>query len=153
MTTRKISCLIGAVMLLILTARTTSAQLEPACVENSPERRGEIGCSIVEVKPLPPALKEPLFYRGGPSHLLPPIKSWETPAARRRLDRFPAQRKWEMGIRLPPRSLAPGGQRSNGDCTVSDITALFEIRHRHSGIVLAATRNVPDYRLPTLRTV
>src|SRR3981081_1030539 len=49
MTRRKISCLIGAVMLLILTARTTSAQLEPACVENSPERQGEIGCSIVEV--------------------------------------------------------------------------------------------------------
>jgi hypothetical protein len=62
MTTRKISCLIGAVMLLILTAKTTSAQVEPACVENSPERRGEIGCSIVEVKPLPQTLKEPLFW-------------------------------------------------------------------------------------------
>ena len=32
------------------------------CVENSPERRGEIGCSIVENKPLPNTLKEPVFW-------------------------------------------------------------------------------------------
>ena len=32
------------------------------CVENSPERRGEIGCSIVENKPLPDRLKEPVFW-------------------------------------------------------------------------------------------
>ena len=39
-----------------------SAQEEPLCVENSPERRGEIGCSIIENKPLPGNLKEPLFW-------------------------------------------------------------------------------------------
>jgi quercetin dioxygenase-like cupin family protein len=39
-----------------------SAQLEPSCVENSPERRGEIGCSLVENKPLPPDLKAPLVW-------------------------------------------------------------------------------------------
>jgi quercetin dioxygenase-like cupin family protein len=38
------------------------AQLEPSCVENSPERRGEIGCSLVENKPLPPDLKAPLVW-------------------------------------------------------------------------------------------
>ena len=38
------------------------AQEEPVCVENSPERRGEIGCSIVEKKPLPGSLKEPVFW-------------------------------------------------------------------------------------------
>ena len=32
------------------------------CVENSPERRGEIGCSIVEKKPLPATLTEPAFW-------------------------------------------------------------------------------------------
>jgi quercetin dioxygenase-like cupin family protein len=32
------------------------------CVENSPERHGEIGCSIVERKPLPATLKEPVFW-------------------------------------------------------------------------------------------
>jgi quercetin dioxygenase-like cupin family protein len=39
-----------------------SLQEEPLCVENSPERRGEIGCSIVENKPLPTNLKEPVFW-------------------------------------------------------------------------------------------
>jgi quercetin dioxygenase-like cupin family protein len=37
-------------------------QEEPVCVENSPERRGEFGCSIVEKKPLPPDIKEPTFW-------------------------------------------------------------------------------------------
>ena len=32
------------------------------CVENSPERRGEIGCSIIEKKALPDGLKEPVFW-------------------------------------------------------------------------------------------
>lgn len=50
------------VVLLILMTRVASAQLEPACVENSPERRGEIGCSLVENKPLPATLKEPLLW-------------------------------------------------------------------------------------------
>ena len=58
----KVRCLIGAIALLILMTKTTSAQLEPACVQNSPERRGEISCSIVEDKPLPGTLKEPLFW-------------------------------------------------------------------------------------------
>jgi quercetin dioxygenase-like cupin family protein len=56
----KVRCLIGAIVLLLI--RTAHAQLEPACVENSPERRGEIGCSLVEDKPLPATLKEPLFW-------------------------------------------------------------------------------------------
>jgi quercetin dioxygenase-like cupin family protein len=53
---------IGAIVLLILMAGSASAQLEPACMENSPERRGEIGCSLVENKPLPATLREPLFW-------------------------------------------------------------------------------------------
>lgn len=38
------------------------AQEEPLCVENSPERRGEIGCSVIETKLLPANLKEPVFW-------------------------------------------------------------------------------------------
>jgi quercetin dioxygenase-like cupin family protein len=49
-------------LFLMATAGSVSAQEEPLCVENSPERRGEIGCSIVENKPLPGNLKEPLFW-------------------------------------------------------------------------------------------
>jgi hypothetical protein len=40
----------------------SSAQEEPLCVENSPERKGEIGCSIVETKPLPESLRDPVFW-------------------------------------------------------------------------------------------
>ncbi len=49
-------------LFLIVTTRSVSAQEEPLCVENSPERRGEIGCSIIENKPLPGNLKQPLFW-------------------------------------------------------------------------------------------
>jgi quercetin dioxygenase-like cupin family protein len=49
-------------LLLMCSTRTAWAQLEPSCVENSPERRGEIGCSLVENKPLPPGLKAPLVW-------------------------------------------------------------------------------------------
>ena len=33
-----------------------------ACIENSPERRGELGCSIVGTKLLPADLREPVFW-------------------------------------------------------------------------------------------
>ena len=46
----------------ILSARMAWAQLEPAFVEHSPERRGEIGCSLIENKPLPPDLGAPLVW-------------------------------------------------------------------------------------------
>jgi quercetin dioxygenase-like cupin family protein len=51
-----------AVLVVLLVAGTAHAQEEPVCVENSPERRGEIGCSIVETKPLPDTLKEPVYW-------------------------------------------------------------------------------------------
>ena len=50
------------VLTLLLLSRDLRAQEEPLCVENSPERRGEIGCSIVETKLLPEGLKEPVFW-------------------------------------------------------------------------------------------
>ena len=56
-------CSAFAVMLVsVLTANTAAAQLMSTCVENSPERRGEIGCSIIESKVLPDGLKEPVFW-------------------------------------------------------------------------------------------
>jgi quercetin dioxygenase-like cupin family protein len=58
----KLRCFVGAMVLLILTTKPASAQLEPSCVKDSPERRGEIGCSLVENKLLPETLKQPLFW-------------------------------------------------------------------------------------------
>jgi hypothetical protein len=49
-------------LLSLLTANTAAAQLMSTCVENSPERRGEIGCSIIESKVLPDGIKEPVFW-------------------------------------------------------------------------------------------
>ena len=51
-----------AVLVFLLLAGIARAQEEPVCVENSPERRGEIGCSIVEKKALPSTLREPVFW-------------------------------------------------------------------------------------------
>lgn len=54
---------IGAVALLSIVATTRpSAQLMSTCVPDSPERRGEIGCSIVQAKTLPQDLTEPVFW-------------------------------------------------------------------------------------------
>lgn len=46
---------------LLLTSHALKGEEEPKCVENSPERHGEIGCSIIEIKPLP-AIEEPVFW-------------------------------------------------------------------------------------------
>jgi quercetin dioxygenase-like cupin family protein len=48
--------------LTVLTPSSARAQLMSTCVENSPERRGELGCSIIESKLLPDGLREPLFW-------------------------------------------------------------------------------------------
>lgn len=47
---------------LLLSTPAAWAQLEPSCVENSPERRGEIGCSLIENKTLPAGLISPLVW-------------------------------------------------------------------------------------------
>ncbi|HTE46052.1 MAG TPA: cupin domain-containing protein [Gemmatimonadaceae bacterium] len=54
--------IVALVSLMSLESKAAFAQFEPSCVENSPERRGEIGCSIVEIKPVLATLKAPLFW-------------------------------------------------------------------------------------------
>ncbi len=39
-----------AIMLIVGVPKIGWAQEEPLCIENSPERRGEVGCSFVEKK-------------------------------------------------------------------------------------------------------
>jgi hypothetical protein len=51
-----------AVMSLLLPSNRAASQLMSKYVENSPERRGELGCSIIETKSLPAGLKGPLFW-------------------------------------------------------------------------------------------
>ena len=49
-------------VVLILMTNSAAAQLMSTCVPDSPERRGEIGCSIIQSKPLPEGLTEPVFW-------------------------------------------------------------------------------------------
>lgn len=51
-----------AFTMIALKANVAEPQLMSTCAENSPERRGELGCSIVENKLLPANLKEPVFW-------------------------------------------------------------------------------------------
>jgi quercetin dioxygenase-like cupin family protein len=52
----------AVVLLTVLIANVADAQLMSTCTENSPERRGELGCSIIESKLLPADLREPVFW-------------------------------------------------------------------------------------------
>ena len=45
-----------------LTPQTAVAQLMSTCAPDSPERRGDIGCSIIESKTLPEGLEAPVFW-------------------------------------------------------------------------------------------
>src|SRR5262249_17367532 len=51
-----------ALLLATLTLSTGAAQLMSPCAANSPERRGELGCSIIEERLLPTGTKEPLYW-------------------------------------------------------------------------------------------
>ena len=55
------SC-IAVTLISLLCADRAASQLMSRCVENSPERRGQLGCSIIERKLLPDGLKEPVFW-------------------------------------------------------------------------------------------
>jgi quercetin dioxygenase-like cupin family protein len=59
---RMTSSIMLSIWLSLSTSAPAAAQLMSTCIENSPERRGEFGCSIIESKPLPEDLKPPLFW-------------------------------------------------------------------------------------------
>ena len=53
---------VAVALLSVLNANIARAQLMSTCTENSPERHGELGCSIVESKLLPADLEQPVFW-------------------------------------------------------------------------------------------
>jgi quercetin dioxygenase-like cupin family protein len=56
-------CFASALLLLLsLISARAAAQLAPPCSENSPERRGGLGCSIITTQLLPADLRGPLFW-------------------------------------------------------------------------------------------
>lgn len=61
--TRLINSQVTALALLgMLTASPAAAQLMSTCAPDSPERRGGIGCTVIESKPLPEGLTAPVFW-------------------------------------------------------------------------------------------
>lgn len=56
------SSAVAVTLLATVSANLPAVQLMSSCAPNSPERRGEIGCSIIENRPLPEGLEEPLFW-------------------------------------------------------------------------------------------
>lgn len=55
-------CIAAPIMLVGCLPRRVVGQLEPACVADSPERRGGVGCSLVETKLLPTGLARELVW-------------------------------------------------------------------------------------------
>ena len=49
-------------VLSILTPNIAAAQLMSTCAPDSPERQGQIGCTVFPGKPLPEGLTEPVFW-------------------------------------------------------------------------------------------
>ena len=49
-------------VLSLLTPNIARAQLMSTCAPDSPERRGQIGCTVFPSKPLPEGLAEPVFW-------------------------------------------------------------------------------------------
>ena len=53
---------VAVVLLLALKADTTAAQLMSTCAPSSPERQGELGCTVLEDKLMPAGLTGPLLW-------------------------------------------------------------------------------------------
>jgi quercetin dioxygenase-like cupin family protein len=53
---------IAVVVLSVFIAKMAAAQLMTTCAEDSPERRGGLGCTIIVSTALPDGLKEPVFW-------------------------------------------------------------------------------------------
>jgi quercetin dioxygenase-like cupin family protein len=62
MTVHLTSSAIATVALSLLIAGPATAQLMTTCAEDSPERRGEQGCTIIVNKALPSGLRDPQFW-------------------------------------------------------------------------------------------
>lgn len=58
---RKASSIVALVFACFVSINVV-AELEPPCAKDSPERRGELGCSLVQTKPLPDNLGDSLLW-------------------------------------------------------------------------------------------
>jgi quercetin dioxygenase-like cupin family protein len=132
-------------LLLCLTAHKSFAQPAPLCVENSPERRGEIGCSVIVQKLLPEGLKEPIFWHIDRFPTLAQARAAEGPAS----VAFEAGGKsWLLGVesktsdhhggehvaQVGPLPLVPASRYSIQINSALFPPGMYSLAHTHSGV-------------------
>jgi quercetin dioxygenase-like cupin family protein len=139
------SSALAALLLSLLITNTTKAQLMPICVENSPERQGQAGCSLIEDKLLPADVKQPLFWHVdrfesaeraraavGPTSVAFDADgiSWLMSVESRISDHHGGQHVAEIGpLRLPPAS-----RYSMLVQSAAFPPGMYSLIHHHSGV-------------------
>jgi quercetin dioxygenase-like cupin family protein len=145
MTTRTACGAIAVMLLSALTGNTAAAQLMTTCVENSPERRGEIGCSIIQGKMLPDGLKQPLFWHIDRFDSAEPARATVGPAS---VAFEAAGTSWLMTIesetsdhhggrhvrQVGPLPLPPAAKYSMLVQSAAFTPGMYSLVHHHSGV-------------------
>jgi quercetin dioxygenase-like cupin family protein len=132
-------------LLSMQTGTSAAAQLMSTCVENSPERRGEIGCTIIESKALPDGLKEPLFWHIDRFDSAEPARAAVGPAS---VAFEAAGTSWLMTIesetsdhhggrhvtQVGPLALPPAAKYSMQVQAAAFTPGMYSLVHHHSGV-------------------
>lgn len=145
MKARPASVGIALIPLVLVIASTANAQLASPCVENSPERRGEVGCSIIEDKFLPEGLQGPLFWHidsfdslelarkaVGPTAVAFEAagRSWLLTIEAKTSDHHGGQHVTEVG----PLPLSPAPKYSMEVRSAVFKPGMYSVVHHHSGV-------------------
>jgi quercetin dioxygenase-like cupin family protein len=136
---------IALILLALVMANTANAQPASPCVENSPERRGEVGCSIIENKFLPEGLQGPLFWHidsfdslelartaVGPTAIAFEAagRSWLMTIESKTSDHHGGQHVTEVG----PLPLSPAPKYSMEVRSAVFKPGMYSVVHHHSGV-------------------
>lgn len=140
------ACLrIALILLALVIVNTANAQPASPCVENSPERRGEVGCSIIENKLLPAGLQGPLFWHidrfdslefarkaVGPTAVAFEAagRSWLMTIESKTSDHHGGQHVTEVG----PLPLSPALKYSMEVRSAAFKPGMYSVVHHHSGV-------------------
>lgn len=136
---------IALILLPLVIANTANAQPASPCVENSPERRGEVGCSIIENKLLPEGQQGPLFWHIDSFDSLELARTAVVPTA---IAFEAAGRSWLMTIEsktsdhhggqhvtaVGPLPLSPAQKYSMEVRSAVFKPGMYSVAHYHSGV-------------------
>jgi quercetin dioxygenase-like cupin family protein len=148
-------------ILLSVLTNVTIAQLASPCVENSPERQNEVGCSIIEDKVLPEGLQGPMFWHIDSFDSLDLARAAISPTAvafeasgrywlmtieSKTSDHHGGQHMTEVG----PLPLAPAPKYSIEVRSAIFKPGMYSAAHKHSGVeALYVLEGEACYETPT----